>query len=264
MRLKSNLRTAQRQRSRRRARDLSAVDLDQLAVETLRLIATTFLRCGYAPRQLSARFKSFLKNPPPSPRPGHINRITLHDPGHVLTLWASDPDYVDAHGMPRPLAVRGPAPSIDALVRRVRPKLRLEDALYYLLKTHAVRRIGRKYIPTGEFVRHAPDSTQSAHHLLVLYQLVRNFEFNAQVRPGDVSWPQRVAECPDFPAHELPAFIDAFKLRMSRFLQTEDKTMARIALKADSKAKRVRPTINLCLSVTDPSRTRKIPRNVSR
>src|SRR5262249_34828369 len=150
--------------------------------------------------------------PPRSVRPkARGARGDLHDPDHVLTLWFTDPEYVDSSGKPRPLPAVGSTASIKSLVRRVSSKLSVEDALDHLIRNRAIRRVGRRYIPTGEVLRYDRGSsfagTVGAHHLLVLNELVRNFEFNAKLKPGDSSWPQLVVECPDFPAEELGAFI---------------------------------------------------------
>jgi hypothetical protein len=225
--------------------------LDPIAQDALRLLALTFQRCGYAPEQVISAFSSYMKNPPPSVSADQRNpELELHDAGHVLTLWNSDPDYVDDEGKPRPIPARGAAPSIEALAMRVRSTLRFEDVLGILERTRAVRKKARLYVPLDDTVLHAPDSkTQSVHHLLVLNQLLHNFEFNSRRALGTASWPQRVADCPDFPEDELPAFIARFTELARRFMTARDRDMARIARKAGPAIARVRPEINLFLTV---------------
>ena len=251
-------RTGPRASSRRGKRTRGAERLDSLAAETLRLVAKTFLNCGYSPQEVSSRFKWFVENAPPSARAHkHDTRSDILDPGHVITLWLSDPQYVDSEGKPRPIPARGSPPSIEALVKRVRSNLSLEDTLKTLIQASALRKVGTHFIPNGDFVHHPPGSKlQTAHHLLVLYQLLRNFEFNAKPRKGELAWPQRVTECPDFPATELPALITQLDKRVRSFMTSYDQNMALTALKADPSVPRVRPSINLFLSVTNPSRTR--------
>lgn len=76
---------------------------------------------------------------------GSIGKVD--EAAHVLTLWFSDPGYTDSGGAPRPLSVAGPAPSLEALVRRVDPALRVQGVLELLLKAGSLRRIGRRYVP---------------------------------------------------------------------------------------------------------------------
>ncbi len=244
-----------RQPSVRPRRTVSA--LDDIAKDALRLLALTFHRCGYEPKQLLSEFNAALKKAPRAVD-GDLKHLKweLHDPGHVLTLWNSDPDYVDDEGKPRPIPARGPAPSIEALAKRVGSTLPFEDFLRILLSARAVRKRQSLYEPTDSFVLHAARSqTQSAHHLLVLTQLLQNFEFNSQRTVGTPSWPQRVADCPDFPLHELPNFIARFDEIARQFLTARDRDMARIARKADPTSPRVRPGINVFLTVAPSVQT---------
>jgi len=221
------------------------VPLDSLASQTLRLVARAFLRCGYSASELAARFKAYAQNPPRSLRTnGRGTRLDIHDSAHVLTLWSTDPEYVDAYGRPRALPLRGSAASIESLVQRVSATLSAEDALDLLLDTDTVKKPGENTFPTP--IRAASPTVQDAkhHHLRILNALVRNFEFNSKLKVGDLSWPQRVAECPDFPAKELGAFISEFDERTVATLDAEDHTMTRIAQKGGKDVRRVRATVH--------------------
>lgn len=235
-----------------------SVPVDAIARNTLRLFAQTMVRGGYSAKELTAQFERYVAS---APRPRTRKAINpdpvFHDTGHVLTLWESDPDYVDEEGKPRALPIRGPAPSVEALVKRARPTLPLEEALDFFRRTHALRKVGRKLIPTDESIIHSPQSkTQSTHHLLVLNQLLRNFAFNAKVRPGDPRWTQRVVESPNFPVNELPFLIAEVAERANRFLKSYDHSLARIARRAPPDTARVRAAINLFFAVDPPARSR--------
>lgn len=242
------------------------IPLDAVARSTVKLFAQTMVRAGYSPGALTEQFERRVASAPrPSGRKAKQAEPSFHDTGHVLTLWESDPDCVDEDGQPRALPIRGPAPSVEALVKRARPHLPLDEALDLFLRTHTLRKVGRKLIPTDESIIHSPQSkTQSTHHLLVLNQLLRNFAFNSKVRPGAPRWTQRVVECPDFPLDELPILIAEVAARANRFLKSYDHSLARIARKAASETPRVRPAINLFFAVDPPLRQRgrrlKIPR----
>ncbi|MFL6600833.1 MAG: DUF6502 family protein [Steroidobacteraceae bacterium] len=215
---------------------------------------------------MKARFKSYVDNPPRSlRRAGRGARLEIHDPAHVLTLWLTDPECVDAYGRPRALPLKGSTGSIESLVRRVSSSLSAEDALSLLLDTGTVKRNGRKYLPKAQFVLHRRQSqTQAAHHLKILNALVRNFQFNAKLKVGDLSWPQRVAECPDFPANDLGAFISKFDERTIAALEAEDRTMARIAHESGKGTRRVRATVHYFFSLVDESRPKTAASSRSR
>ncbi len=257
-------RTLARSKHRRRKRRTAALTLDSLASDTLRLVAWAFLHCGYSPLAIVNQFTSYAQAPPRSLLAQQRSvRGDLHDPDHVLTLWLTDPEYVDAQGRPRPLRVWGPAPSIEALVKRVSPTLGVEGTLEHLLVNGVIRRRGQQYIQTSDVVRYRRRSKNiGAHHMLVLNELVRTFQYNA--KSDSVKWPQFMAECPNFPAAELAAYTEAFRKRMLSFLLSEDKLMARTALQAAPRARRVRSAVSMFFSVAPsdcsknlPDRTRK-------
>jgi len=224
--------------------------------DTVNRFAGTMKRAGYSNRELITHFRRAVARAP-RPRTAGVTQTKneFHDASHVLTLWESDPDCVDEDGQPIALPIRGPAPSVEALVKRARPNLSLEDALDLFLRTHTLRKVGRKLIPTDESVIHTPQSrTLSTHHVIVLNQLLRNFEFNSQVRRLTPRWTQRVVECPDFPLDALPMLIAEFAKRANRFLKSYDHSMARTAHKARPATKRARTAINLFLSVNAGTR----------
>lgn len=237
----------------------SRAPLDPVARNTLRLLALTLRRAGYSAQDLASQFEQFVVNAPqPLSAAGSHTERDFHDTGHVLTLWSSDPDYVDEDGLPRAIPARGPAPSVEALLERARPNWSLEKALELFLRTGTLERTGRKLIPADDLVIHSPASkTLSTHHVLVLNQLLRNFEFNSKRKRGDSRWLQRVAECPDFPANQLSTLLSRFAQDAARFMKSYDQRMARMARRADPHEPRVRPALNLFFAVNPPSRSRK-------
>lgn len=71
----------------------------------------------------------------------------LEDSAHVLTLWFSDPVYTGPEGSPRPLRLSGPAPSLESLIHRVDPQLKVGHVLESMLKGGALRRVGARFVP---------------------------------------------------------------------------------------------------------------------
>ena len=224
-------------------------------------LARALRRAGYPAEKLAQLFEQFVLAAP-GPRKtivGHAKR-EFHDTSDVLTLWAADPECVDTEGRPRPLPARGPAPSIESLLERARPDLPLEDALSLFRRTHSLRRVGRKFVPINledDSVMHPPGSqSQAIHHVLAINQLLRNTEFNSKRRRRGQRWPQRVAECGEFPVDELAAFISKFGKHAKPAMKSYNHDMARIARKAHPSTPRKRVSIALFLSVSPAARSR--------
>ena len=232
--------------------------MDAIGRDNVERFADTMKQAGYSEQALTAHFERCVAKAPRSRTyPKVQTKPSLHDTGQVVTLWESDPDCVDEEGKPKALPIRGPAPSVEALLKRARPDMPLEEALDFFQRTRALRKVGQKLIPTDESVIHSTESeTLAAHHVLVLNQVLRNFAFNAKAAPGEPRWIQRVAECPDFPANQLPWLLKDFAIQARRFITSYDQTMTRIARKADSNTPRVRPAINLIFVVDPPARNR--------
>lgn len=83
----------------------------------------------------------------------HRAPCEIGDLSHVLTVWFSEAAYLDADGNPRPLPLEGTSTSVAALVRSVNRKLDPRKVLTYLVRSRAVRRDGRRYVPRRRFLR---------------------------------------------------------------------------------------------------------------
>lgn len=167
----------------------------------------------------------------------------LHDYGHVVTEWKNSPEATDEFGNFIALPARGDL-SVESMLKKVSPRLRLEDALPFLLKNGTLKRIGAFYIPNRAFVLHDKE-TLPDHQMLVLSQLLDNFIHQQSLKPGETSWPQRVAECPDFPECELEAYITRLQERVREFLESESDRMARLAHEAPAESARLRTALNM-------------------
>jgi hypothetical protein len=77
----------------------------------------------------------------PEGRARNARRITreIRAATHLLTVWFSDPRYLDQDGTPLALPVRGKPLSLSALLHRVDPAVVTEEVVRYLRRNHAVR-----------------------------------------------------------------------------------------------------------------------------
>jgi hypothetical protein len=236
--------------SRRTLRPKSAahpgIPLDAVGREALELFARAFARCGFAPSEAARLFREISEHLPAIlGRHGTGSSTQSDEAAHVLTLWFTEPEYL-MHGEPRPLFLRGSAPSIENLVRRIQPGPGVDAVMEYLLATRTVRRIGRRYIPRARAVRHrgAPRS-QSAHSLRILLGLLRNVEHNARPRRAGPSWPEFTADCPHFPVRLRSAFNIRAERDALAMTRQKDAEMRR----AESSRRPGAPTVPLSFGV---------------
>lgn len=136
------------------------------------------------------------------------------DIAHVLTVWGSQSPYLH-RGKPRPLPMRGRAPSIESLVREAAPHLELATVMHLLQGSNALEKVGRRFVPRSGLVRTRGSTYQATHHMEVLGAVTSNFDHNAAPEALWPSWRAQAAECPRFPIRELP------KLQRYIFQQSE-------------------------------------------
>lgn len=66
--------------------------------------------------------------------------------GRMLTIWFSDPMFLDNTGSPRPLPLRGRV-SLESLARRADPNAKVGAMMGYPLQSGLLRRVGNSYVP---------------------------------------------------------------------------------------------------------------------
>jgi len=224
----------------------AGIPLDPVGRETLELLARAFARCGFAPAETAQAFKQFCERLPANlGRHGTGSSTQSDDASHVLTLWFTEPEYL-IDGEPRPLFLRGAAPSIENLVRRIQPGPSVDAVMEYLLATRTLRRIGRRYIPRTRAVRHrGSPRSQSARSLRILLGILRNVEHNARPRRAGPSWPEFTADCPHYPVRLRPAFNIRTERESLAMTRQKDAEMRR----AESSRRPGEPTVPLSIGI---------------
>jgi len=222
--------------------------LDTLAHEALECCAWIIARCGYSPRESALQFRRYCDLIPASVvRKGDAVTTQFDLAAHLLTLWSQDSKYLLPDGDMRPLTVRGPAPSIEALVRALDSKLSIEEAMGSLRASKALRRVGAKYIPRDSWVVAYPSNSlsQLAHHMRSLVEFLRTLEHNTGARNGTGRWFQYAALNPNLPARQFAALNRYLRRTGLAFLKDKDVTMHRMA----SSRKLREPTIPVAIGV---------------
>lgn len=203
--------------------------LGTTSLEAVDRFVRILARCGGAPGDIDVAVRAACRRIPKAWRVrARGAKREISDAAHVLTLWFTEPAFLDPLGEPRPLPLRGSSQSLAALVRSVDSRLDAREVLRYLLLTGAVRPAGARYVPRARSVllrgARGPDYFRT---LRVLANMLRTLEHN--VRPQRVvrGWFEYFAENPRFPASARAAF-DARVNRLGKeFLYRLDAYMRR-------------------------------------
>lgn len=192
---------------RSRAKRRSGSPLDPSAYEAIECFARVLVRCGFDTTAIAEAFGLALaasrneSPPPPKSTP------ELFEASHLVTLWRTSPDYVDELGTPLPLPERGSGRSLESLTRLVDRTLNVAEVLQYLLRTHTVRRVGRRYVLNRRWVMlRGVSGSAHAHAIRVLVGKLRTLEHNLLAESDERSWFEFTTENPRFPVSQLEAF----------------------------------------------------------
>ena len=206
-----------------------SLGLDPIACEAIERFARVLAHCGGSPEDLVTAFTAACRRIPAefSTRASATSG-EMTDASHVLTIWYSDPQYLDQQGMPRPLPMQGVAPSLEALIERVSPRLAVDEVLHYLLKVRALRRIGRRYAPRSRSLAlRGTGGPTNFRNLRGLTAMLRTLEHNGRPRRLARGWFEVFAENPAFPARARAAFDARLDRLGMDFLQAIDSDMHR-------------------------------------
>jgi len=144
---------------------------------------------------------------------------------HVISIWFSEPQYLDARGHPRPLPARGSPLSIESLLRRVNPKLDFRQVIRSFEQTGVLKRIGARFVPRSQiFISPAPEYSRSA--LWGLFGHLKTIEHNWGKR-GTPARLELYACNPHFPVSGAAAFQKRIRDLANRLVVRADADMHR-------------------------------------
>lgn len=127
----------------------------------------------------------------------------------VVYHWQRSPKYLDESGNPLPIPAYGPAPSIEALFKKLKVERKFRTGLIHLRQLRRVR-LTRKglYYPRSEATiiptltpEVVESMTQTINHLIAT--VLQNTSMR---RKNAIRLLERVALVPDLPSSKLPAF----------------------------------------------------------
>ena len=209
-------------RARRRKRSVDAL---QTAEDVLPTVVRSFLRAGLTPEVLRTVFNRILEDwresPSPSSDSGNV-RQDLDDLAHVLSIWHTDPRFVDRNGRPRRLRQSGRAPSFEALARIAIPSVSAQDALKRLLIVGVVEIDSHNRLQAlrRELVTQQWDGLGLWHWRHAARRYLETLEFNYTV-PGEGRF-ERTARSERLPGKSLPVFNRWVREHGADFVQMVD------------------------------------------
>jgi len=224
-----------------------STSLDSRSVEAIERFVHVLARSGCTPEEIAHEIMQACRRVPRSWAPRARAAIReMDDASHVLTLWFSDPGYLDSHGNPKPLPVRGADSSFETLVRRIDPRLKAVEVLRYLSSRGIMDRRGRRYVPRERALSlrgaGGPDHFRSFRALL---GMLRTIDHNSQPTSNTAGWFEVFAENPRFPKSGRAAFDKRLRHLGMRFLYQIDADMHRRERVRNPKEKTVRLGIGI-------------------
>jgi len=142
---------------------------------------------------------------------------------HVLTLWFQDPAYLDSRGNPQPLKLWGQGRSLEALARRVDPKLDVKKVLAFLVRRSVLRRLGSRYLPRDRVLMfRGSGPPYHARSLRTLVSMLRTLEHNSRPQHSTPGWYEVYAVNARVPVSAIPAFDRWLRRHGNRLLEQAD------------------------------------------
>jgi hypothetical protein len=203
--------------------------LDARALEAVARFVRVLARAGCAPQDIGREVQKACRTVPLSwIRHARAELPAIDAAAHALTIWHSDPEYSDARGKPRTLALREKGLSLETLLRRVDPQLRLSRVLPHLLRTRALRRVGNRFLPNDRALSFRgfgdPYHSRGVRGLLAM---LRTLEHNSSPGRKVPGWFEMFALNSRFPVSARPAFDDRLRRQARQFLFHLDADMER-------------------------------------
>lgn len=243
---------------KRRRRAVSRPPLEPHARLAVQRFVKVLARCGCAPQEIEREVSETCRAIPRA----WLHKADLRDSadlGHVMTMWFSDPAYLDARGNPRPLPLRGSGLSIEALARRIDPTLEVGAVLQFLKRGGSVKRAGTRYVPRDR-VTILRGRESMTTFLRGLFGLLKTLEHNSRQGRRARGWLELFARNPRFPVSAVEGFEKRVRRVADRLLLQLDADMHRRECAAAKGERTVRLGVGVYRFEEDPVlRIRRAP-----
>ena len=196
--------------------------------EFLEELVPLMVEAGHSPKRLLAEFSDIcarMKEPAREWDPADLAYVA--DLPHVLSHWHTDDNYTDAEGKPRPLTLRGPGPSLTALIERVYPGGDADPVVEALLRTRAVRERDGSFEPLARNVLFIERTHARRHGLLSVFELLRTVARNCSGGRRGAPLLHQTAINSWIPERYLPEVHERLKRQAGELLWEFDRFMRR-------------------------------------
>lgn len=213
----------------RRAVPRRGATLDARAAEAIGIFVRILARCGCEPSDIAdAVEEACRKIPRGLAAKARAALREMDNASHVLTLWFSDPAYLDRRGRPVPLPLRGPGGSLETLAARADLHLDVRELLRYFARRKVLRRVGNRYLPKDRILNlRGAGGPENFRHLRGVLGMLRTQEHNGQPRRRAEGWYEVFAENPRFPVSARSAFDKSMRQWGNRMMLRADAEMHR-------------------------------------
>jgi hypothetical protein len=211
-------------RALQRTQNAHISTLDARGREAVNHFVSILARCGCTAEDIGREvLKACSKLPSSWARHARVAPSALDAAAHVLTLWFSDPAYVDARGRPQPLPLEGSAPSLQALSLRMDARHDAQEILQHLLRQNVLQRVGTRYQPRGRvLIFRGAGTPHHARNLQALVAMLSTLHHNSRRRGSSPGWFEEFAVNAHVPVRAVKAFDSQFRSRATRFLVQSD------------------------------------------
>jgi hypothetical protein len=225
----------------------AGIAIEGIVFEAMLRFARVLARTGVSTEQMARAFAKACEQVPQrlvTQARRHTREVI--DASHVLTVWYSDPMYLDANGEPIRLRARGEAPSLEALIKRVDVSLDLAEVIRYLARARTIQRSGSGYVPRSRAVLlRGAGGAGNFLGLRTLVGVLRNVEHNSQPKHRARRWFQRFAENPHFPVRARVELDNKLERLGTDILNSLDADMQR----AESARRPGEPTVRMGIGI---------------
>lgn len=203
--------------------------LDARATEAIGRFVRILARCGCAPGDISEEVDRACRALPKwMVEKARAALREMDDASHVLTLWFSDPAYLDRQGRPMPLPLRGAGGSLETLAARADPNPNVRELVRYLSRRKALKRVGNRYLPKDRILSlRGAGGPDNFRHLRGVLGMLRTQEHNGQPSRRAEGWYEVFAENPRFPTSARSAFDKSMRQWGNRMMLRADAEMHR-------------------------------------
>lgn len=185
------------------------------AQNLLSAVLSFMLRSGVSRSELSELFGECLgaclaEGELPAPVSSRVSPGDDFVAAAAIKIWHRDSRFLTSGARPKPLRLRGPGESVEALVRTQYPAAVAKQAVSNLMSAGLIRRTGRsRYLPSREVA-----TISQLHPLMIehvsksILRLVETVGRNTSANPRDFRLIERFARVPDLDVSEARAFAE--------------------------------------------------------